>query len=227
MKVGEVRESKNYGIYEIIEKLPKGKYRIKFIDTGYITCTQSSKLKSGSIKDHFKPVKFGVGYLGEMSGKTNKDGKPTKSYQTWHNMLVRCYDSNYHKLFPTYKQCTVCNEWKNFTNFSEWFEDNYQEGLVLDKDSKVAGNKIYSPETCTFISSLENGRLAKKDIMRKWLVEHSNGQKVKINNVSQFCKSKSFSQGTFALMLSGKRNIAWGWKLVKELTEEEFNNEVL
>ena len=32
-------------------------------------------------------------------------------------------------------------------------------GKVLDKDLKVTGNKIYSPETCLFISPKVNGYL--------------------------------------------------------------------
>lgn len=63
-------------------------------------------------------------------------------------MLKRCYDPNYIDR-PTYKDCSVCNEWLCFENFEKWFDKNYyeipNEKMYLDKDILVKGNKIYSP----------------------------------------------------------------------------------
>ena len=74
------------------------------------------------------------------------------SYKAWKNMLERCYSDKYHKNRPTYSGCTVTLSWLKFSSFDSWYDDNYIEGYELDKDIKVKGNKIYSPDTCLFVS---------------------------------------------------------------------------
>ncbi|ALY07069.1 hypothetical protein VmeM32_00078 [Vibrio phage vB_VmeM-32] len=76
-------------------------------------------------------------------------------------MLGRCYDSKIQEKQPTYIDCSVCDEWHYFQNFATWYYDNYpkdgiSEKYQLDKDLKVNGNKIYSPETCLFVSHAVN-----------------------------------------------------------------------
>jgi len=73
-------------------------------------------------------------------------------YRKWHSMLVRCYDTNLHKDRPTYADCTTCDEWLIFSNFRGWMTKQDWTGKDLDKDLKYSGNKIYSPETCIFVS---------------------------------------------------------------------------
>ena len=74
-----------------------------------------------------------------------------KCYKVWHSMMNRCYSKKYHSKFPTYQNCSVCNEWTYLSNFKRWFDENYVDGYVLDKDILVKGNKVYSPETCCFV----------------------------------------------------------------------------
>lgn len=77
----------------------------------------------------------------------------TKShcYKIWCSMIGRCYYEKYKKNKPTYIDCTVCDEWKYFSNFKKWFDKNYIDGYELDKDIIIKGNKVYSPETCCFV----------------------------------------------------------------------------
>ena len=77
-------------------------------------------------------------------------------YVTWTSMLVRCYSEKLHARLPTYKDCTVCDEWLIFSNFKTWMEKQNWEGKALDKDLLVPNNKIYSPEYCVFIDSKIN-----------------------------------------------------------------------
>jgi hypothetical protein len=81
-------------------------------------------------------------------------------YKTWTSMIRRCYSDKYHKSKPTYIGCSVCDEWKYFSNFEKWFNENYKEGFALDKDILIQGNKIYSPQTCCFVPKYINGLLA-------------------------------------------------------------------
>lgn len=78
-------------------------------------------------------------------------------YQKWQSMLERCYNKKYQESKPSYIGCTVCEEWVTFSNFKMWMEAQDWHGKVLDKDILVVGNKIYSPETCVFVTPETNG----------------------------------------------------------------------
>jgi len=106
--------------------------------------------KNGKIKNLYHPSTYDVGYIGKCEYRLN-----IIQYNIWHHMLARCYNKEFHKQFPTYKSCTVCEEWHSFQNFVEWYDENYyeigNEKMQLDKDILFKGNKIYSPETCVFV----------------------------------------------------------------------------
>lgn len=87
------------------------------------------------------------------------NGKKTKHYNAWISMLNRCYSVKYQEKHQTYIGCTVCAEWLSFQSFAEWYEFEYPKDgneYQLDKDLKILGNKIYSPETCLFVSRQVN-----------------------------------------------------------------------
>ncbi len=71
-------------------------------------------------------------------------------------MLKRCYSETYHKQKPSYIDCYVCDEWLKLSNFKSWMQKQDWEGKQLDKDILVEGNKVYSPETCVFVSNEVN-----------------------------------------------------------------------
>lgn len=72
-------------------------------------------------------------------------------YTTWTSMLKRCYSKTYKEKHPSYKDCSVCDEWLTFSNFKSWMESQDYKDKQLDKDLLVEGNKIYSPATCVFV----------------------------------------------------------------------------
>jgi len=72
-------------------------------------------------------------------------------YMRWESMFERCYSLSYLKRRPTYIGCSVCPEWRYFSKFRLWMEDQKWEGLALDKDLLVKGNRVYGPNTCCFI----------------------------------------------------------------------------
>jgi hypothetical protein len=85
-------------------------------------------------------------------------------YKVWKPLIQRCYSDKYQKDHPTYKDCTVCEEWLTFSNFKDWMEQQDWQDKELDKD--LAGDsKTYSPETCKFISRELN--LFLTDVKRK------------------------------------------------------------
>lgn len=72
------------------------------------------------------------------------------AYKRWTYILRRCY-ANSSVDNATYANTTVCSEWKYFSNFKHWFEQNFVEGYEIDKDILSDSLSIYSPTTCVFV----------------------------------------------------------------------------
>jgi len=83
-------------------------------------------------------------------------------YRRWKNMLQRCYSEKFQKQYPTYKDCSVCDEWLLFSTFKNWMIKQDWQGKHLDKDILITGNKIYSPETCLFVTLAINNILLER-----------------------------------------------------------------
>lgn len=94
------------------------------------------------------------------------DGKPKRKlvwrcplHLTWAHVLERCYNKKWKEKYPAYKDCTVCEEWLLFSTFKSWMETQDWEGKHLDKDILFQDNKLYSPETCVFVTRQVNNFL--------------------------------------------------------------------
>ena len=128
--------------------------------------TNYDAFKRGNVKNPYHKSVFGVGCIGEGKYKSKENGKTTKAYRTWMDMLRRCYDPYYLNKEPTYIDCYVCDEWLCFQNFAKWFYKNHyecnNECMHLVKDILIKGNKIYSPETCIFVPQKINYLFVKK-----------------------------------------------------------------
>lgn len=154
-----------YGDYEIIERIPVKKVKVKFLNTGTVVIDTIGNALKGQIKDYAKPIIFGIGFIGERSNKNTKITK-NKAYIAWSNMLKRCYDKESLKNHPTYEDCEVCEEWRCFKTFEEWYNKNIIEGFFLDKDILFKGNKLYSPQTCCFVPNEINCLFTKRQNFR-------------------------------------------------------------
>lgn len=161
-RIGEVYKTNEGCMVEILEKIKEKTYKnfkIKFLDEyGYETTTSISELKKGTIKNPLHKSVLGVGFLGVGGYKCSNNRVATKEYEVWASILERCYNEDFKIKKPTYKNCTVCEEWLNFQNFAKWYHENFPkhiEGVKfhIDKDLLQLDkeNKIYSPETCVFL----------------------------------------------------------------------------
>lgn len=112
----------------------------------------------GVIDADYVVHKFEVDYSGRKpsGGYKQKLVWVCPFYQTWRNMLERCYSEKLQEKYPTYKGCSVDKEWLVFINFKSWMEKQDYEGNQLDKDILLQGNKFYSPDTCVFVSCAVN-----------------------------------------------------------------------
>jgi hypothetical protein len=114
---------------------------------------------------------YGVGIYTKGEHRAKIDGKTTRVYATWRDMLRRCYDPKLHEKRPTYVGCRVCDEWIYFQTFAEWYFANYYEIPLLgtpqiDKDILTKGNKIYGPDRCVLVPSVINNLFTKRDAKR-------------------------------------------------------------
>lgn len=80
-------------------------------------------------------------------------------YLVWAEMLRRCYSAKFKARNKTYADCCAANDWLTFSNFKSWMELQDWRNKEIDKDILVVGNKIYSPETCVFVSHATNSFL--------------------------------------------------------------------
>ena len=129
--------------------------------------TQYWNFKNGTIKCPYEPRIYGVGYISEGKYKVSENGKITKEYDIYHDMLKRCYDPKYQEKYSTYKGCKVEEYLLNFQYMAEWIEENYYEvpgeQMCLDKDILCKGNKVYSRETCIFVPQRINKLFIKRN----------------------------------------------------------------
>lgn len=95
-----------------------------------------------------------------VNGTISDTGERTRCvyYTQWKNMMARCYGKSTHKRQPTYVGCSVHPDWHSFMNFRSWMEKQDWKGKALDKDYKVEGNRVYGPDTCTWLTRLQNHR---------------------------------------------------------------------
>lgn len=109
-----------------------------------------------------KPI-FGYGindseYVVEKSINGKKTVDPI--YRLWVHVLERVFSEKYHSKRPTYRGCKIDAQWKYFSNFKKWADDEYVEGYEVDKDILFPHNKIYAPDRCCFVPKRINGFIA-------------------------------------------------------------------
>ena len=106
---------------------------------------------------------YGVG-INDRSVAATLNGKITKEYSLWSDMLKRCYSKPFHEKWPTYIGCSVSDNFKHYHLFHAWCQTQIgfgKEGYHLDKDLLIKSNKLYSEDTCVFIPKELNTILLK------------------------------------------------------------------
>ena len=150
---GKVFMTQHHGELIVLEYEKYSKVLVKFLKTSYETVTTMGCVKKGLVKDKLLPLKVTGGFLGNV-GKKDKCSDSSKEYVKWVNMMYRCYGGENTSYYPAYKDCTVSDNFKDFTYFKEWCSKQIgfsEKGWHLDKDILVKGNKLYSEDTCCFV----------------------------------------------------------------------------
>jgi len=158
----------------------------------------------------------GVGYIGIGHHKSCENGKNSKAYQCWSNMIKRCYSDSRGSKNKSYDNCQVDDVWHNYQNFAEWYQHNHPNDgrkYHLDKDTKIDGNRTYSPDTCLFISPELNLRSNQKTYMLK----NRDGNSITISNLKQFCRTNNLSYDSMCRISRGSQSSHKEWISVNEI----------
>lgn len=140
-------------------------------DCGNESVVKASNLRSGSTKS--------CGCIRKKTIPSFRHGMSrTRMYGIWGGMKDRCSNPKYHG-YMNYggRGISVCEDWKEFTNFYEWSMSNgYQDNLSLDRID-VNGN--YEPSNCRWTTMMvqsnnkRNNRFIEYNGERKTLKEWS------------------------------------------------------
>jgi predicted DNA-binding protein (UPF0251 family) len=132
-----------------------------------------------------------------------------KLYAVHRAIIARCYCST-NKSYKDYgaKGVTVCDEWKNSAlNFIHWaLANGWSEGKEIDKDTKISGNKVYSPETCRVISKLENSRHSHSRTTAFGKSKHILLSTEDVNNILSLYSTNKYSQYELAAKFNVSRS---------------------
>jgi hypothetical protein len=205
----KIYTSNNCGKFKIVNYTNAKNVEICFIETGSLMLASAGEITRGRVKDRMLPTIYGIGFIGIGDHKTRINGKPSKVYNVWVSMIQRCYSEKCQVTNPTYKDCTVCDEWHNYQLFAKWFYDNHIKGYHLDKDIKNKGNKIYSPENCLFASQKENTAFA---FAKNYRFISPQGEIVDIYNMREFCRNNNVTSSRMTAVHRGDESQHKGWR---------------
>ena len=130
------------------------------------------RIQESSVSGRFKVgerLVAGVGYNDGTYPSVN-----TKEHALWRSMLARCYTERNLILKPAYRGCSVSENFKHYTYFYEWCNnqkgfkifDEHNRMFALDKDLLSKGNKTYSEDACIFVPMEINNIIVKSDSLR-------------------------------------------------------------
>lgn len=165
--VGTIHVTRKGSAYKILEYINANDILIKFQDdVGYETRITHTQFKTGSIGNPYLPIVNGVGYLGVGPHQATVLSDATKVGNVWTNMLKRCYDPN-NNAYHSYggRGVYVCEEWKCFQTFAEWYvnQTGHEYGnWELDKDILVEDNLVYGPDACALVPKELNSFFKRK-----------------------------------------------------------------
>lgn len=159
LQKGDIIESNTNGRFVVVNVMPN-KATVRFLETDAVVTAEKANLLAGKVCDPLKKTVCGIGYLGYS--KHSKKLEPAvrkRIFQRWTGMMRRCYDKSSRR-FKNYKDCSVAEVWHSRGAFTDWCWETNPKGLgQLDKDMRVSGNRVYSPETCMWVTNRLNSVL--------------------------------------------------------------------
>jgi hypothetical protein len=172
-RLGELGKNKKGTPMKIIKYRGSRDVDVMFLDEyNYVkTHVTYDNFKNGSLVNPYDRTVYDIGYIGLGNHIIKKGDEKSQAYRVWHEMIARCYAENKKEEYPSYYGIsTVCEEWKCYQRFADWYEQEIyecDERLHLDKDILYPGNKVYSPYTCMLVPQRINSIFSNKSNNRK------------------------------------------------------------
>ena len=196
------------------------------VHTNYKACQDKQ------VKNPYHPSVCGVGRLGLMKDgskpiTTYGKGMPTREYILWGGIIARCYGDYEH--WNTYKDVTVCERWWVFANFLEdikyiegynYWLNNPNERIALDKDIKGNNSKVYCLENCCFVSQSDNTKEANRrygrDETKIYGINILTGERTKdFDSIIEASKYFNIDRNNITACINGRRKTCGGYKWFK------------
>jgi hypothetical protein len=204
---------------------PTGEKHYRFFivefEEGTKVVTEYSPIKNKQVKNPNIPSVYNKGCVGQGPHVGFINGINTKEYDTWYSMLQRCYSEQALLKRPSYRGCTVSKRWLNFQffcadvqrlkNYKIWKTNKIPLAWQLDKDTKVKGNKIYSKETCVFITIQENIVDSAVTGLTYLATRLSDGHTEEFTNQSEFARKYKLQRRTVCACIHGEKASTGGW----------------
>jgi len=166
-------------------------------------------------------------------GKSSKENIPQKVKTLWRNMLNRCYNPLKDK-YEYYggSGVTVSNDWLNeytfykdiqtLENYNRWIEDK-DHIYSLDKDLLNKDIKIYSIDTCKFITRDEQNQLH-EDVHKIEVVHKYSKEKTVYNSMNKASEALGIYRSIIGRIINNemKNKTDYIFKILNDGTENEM-----
>ncbi len=141
---GSVFKTKYEDSVVVLEYISSLEVKVRITSTDEVRSVSAYQIREGLIKTIRKA---------SLKDKTTQELR-RRARHKHRGMFERCCSKDSALKYPTYKDCTISENFKDFNFFNMWclnqtgFE-NYN--WHLDKDILVKGNRVYSEATCCFV----------------------------------------------------------------------------
>jgi hypothetical protein len=195
-------------------------YDIEFVETKYTCVAARASINAGTIKDRYEPSVYGIGYFGDIKNANTPELKKIRSI--WRGIIGRCYNKT-DKSYNSYGALgvKVCERWHCLEFFSKDIvkidgydrELFYSNKLQLDKDikQKECVNKVYSLETCTFVTPHDNVLAIDRESSKFIIAKNETGNVYEIGNLSKFIKENGLHMSAVYKVLNKDQKNHKGW----------------
>lgn len=192
-------------------------YKVQFLDTKSFKIAEKRNILKGRITDNFRKNIYGVACKGNSC--STKPILNKIAFKRWYSMIERCYNKSSIG-YSGYgaSGVTVCDDWLCFDNFLNDLQnikgfdyEKYINGKIqLDKDLIINGNKIYSKETCMFISESIN-KQNQPSRKKNFKAISPDGNVYIYNNQNECARNFNLTARTIGKILNGQLKTHKGW----------------
>jgi len=201
-------------------------YSVRFTESGWLKQgLLSTKVCHGKFSDQSQPSLYGVGILGDYKKKNETDVNKNLR-KTWECMISRCYNKNdrHYHLYGG-DGVSVCNRWHVLSDFIKeakqlpnWFEKKQGDNYTMDKDY-FGFNKIYHPETCSWVLKKHNNQHQRRSIPVK---VYNDYRLFFFPTVSEAANFLNCCDGTIHDRLTKKSTKAINGFCIEKFTDENY-----